>query len=181
MAARHSASSVNNSYCKRPSRLCQQQPDRPAGEGTSGRTPLPRAALAHTLRCKELDLRPPSSTTRFTIPTRLASLLDFCPSVRQGMARCFHVSLPRPSSMPQAPGRTGSAPVMAARVLRTPGHQPVCKNTTVPITHGVRTSSYRKRSPWLCLSKRLHCKGFRSAGAEDKGVQPRCIARTSKG
>ena len=32
--------------------------------------------------------------------------------------------------MPQASGPAGSFPIRAARVLRTPGHQPVCENTT---------------------------------------------------
>jgi hypothetical protein len=66
------------------------------------------------------------------------SKLDFCPSVRQCLpGRCSLGSCPCLSSIPRGPGRIGWFPGRTARVLRTPVHEPVCENTTVPTVNGV--------------------------------------------
>src|SRR5262245_7044830 len=41
----------------------------------------------------------------------------------------------------RGPAHTGWCPRAPARVLRTPGDQPGCENTTAPIMHGVHRSS----------------------------------------
>jgi DDE superfamily endonuclease len=72
--------------------------------------------------------------------------LDFCPFVRQNLARTSLLgSWPRPPSMPRGPGHPRWFPVMTGRVLTTPGKQPVCENPTAPIRLAVHTSSSRRR------------------------------------
>lgn len=142
------------------------------------RLPLVRPGHRHgrgTLR--QFGARTPYHLKRYNdeasrINAALRLILDFCPFIRQRIARRgLHISLPRPPPMPQVQGRTGSCPVMPARVLRTPEDQPVFENTTAPIIRGVRTLSYRKRSRLICLSRRLHWEYLRCMGAEDKAVR----------
>jgi hypothetical protein len=73
-------------------------------------------------------------------PSQTVSQLDFCPSVRQPIARRSVLgSGPRPLFRPRGPGQTGAFPGLTARVLSTPAAQPLGETTTVPPVHGGRT------------------------------------------
>jgi hypothetical protein len=82
-------------------------------------------------------------------------------------------------AIPLGPGHTESCPGATARVVRTPGDHLVGENTTVQLALGAPTSSYRRRSPSFCPSRRRLAEFSRSLAAEARAGQPPYITPVS--